>query len=104
MSKPTREQKLERIEDLLNGWDDSRGKTLDEIDKAILSDYDDLTLEGWVELYDRRTFLSYRINDVEETMDAPLTRAEDKGWLSMELDMLNTWIAEIDAELEGTDG
>lgn len=75
-----------------------------EIFEAILVDYAPLSPERRAELYDRRTFLSYRVNDVEETMDAPLTRPEHKAGLSMELDMLKTWLAEIDAELEGDDG
>ena len=102
MTKPTREQKRERIKEMLDFFF-HKGAEEDDIDRAILADYDaPLSEERRAELEWRRSEIRMLFDQSLELYAKAKTDEEQNGHAS-DLGSFTIWLAEIDAELEGDD-
>jgi len=90
MTKPTREQKRERIKEMLDFFF-HKGAEEDDIDRAILADYDAPLSE------ERRAELEWRRQHVRIGVEMWEPGSEHH-------EHCKRWLAELDAELEGDDG
>lgn len=99
MNTVTREQKRERIKEMLDFFF-HKGAEDDDIDAAILADYAPLSEERRAELEERRQVIERHF----ERADAAVEDNPNISEYAEERRFFEAWLAEIDAELEGDDG